>query len=67
MNNERFRINLIVTDLLERFELPQRVIIKRESAIYNGSITRIPKELLNETVVKIRLNSWADAIIIEIE
>lgn len=67
MNNGNFRINLIVTDLLERFVLPQRVIIKRESTIYNGSITRIPKELLNESVIKIRLNSWSDAIIIELE
>lgn len=67
MNNGRFRIDITVRDLLDRFVLPQRVIIKRESTIYNGSITRIPKELLNESVIKIRLNSWSDAIIIELE
>lgn len=67
MNNGKFRTDIIVIDLLERFVLPQRVIIKRESTIYNGSITRIPKELLNESVIKIRLNSWSDAIIIELE
>lgn len=62
-----FRITIFLSDLLERFVLPQRVIIKRESTIYNGSITRIPKELINEKVVKIRLNTWSDAIIIELE
>lgn len=67
MNKGRFRTEILVIDLLDRFVLPQRVIIKRESTIYNGSITRIPKELLNEPVVKIRLNSWSDAIIIELE
>lgn len=67
MNKDRFRKEILVIDLLDRFVLPQRVIIKRESTIYNGSITKIPKELLNEPVIKIRLNSWSDAIIIELE
>lgn len=61
------RIKLLVIDIVERCVLPQDIVIRRDAVIYSGSITRIPKELLNETVIKIRAKSWQETIVLEIE
>ena len=61
------RIKLIVIDIVERCVLPQDIVIRRNTVLYSGSITRIPKELLNETVTKIKAKSWQEAIVLEIE
>ena len=61
------RIKLLVIDIVERCVLPQDIVIRRNTVIYSGSVTRIPKELLNETVLKIRAKSWQETIVLEIE
>lgn len=67
----RYRIKLIVLDLVERCILPQDIRIKRNGyTLYSGSVTRIPKELLNEHVIKICSGQYyicTDYLAIEIE
>lgn len=68
MNNSRFRIDIIVIDLIERMTLPQELRIRRNSQIiYTGSVTRIPKELLNEKVITIYTNDYSGYFYINIE
>lgn len=62
------RIDLIVIDLAERMTLPQDVRIRRNGTIlYTGSVTRIPKELLNEKVISIYTNDYSAYFYIAIE
>ena len=68
MNNSRFRTDIIVIDLIERMTLPQDVRIRRNADIlYSGSLTRIPKELLNEKVITIYTNDYSGYFYIDIE
>lgn len=68
MNNSRFRIELIVLDIVERAKLPQDAIIVRNGlTLYAGSVNRIPKELLNEYVIKIYTTEYNNYLGIEIE
>ena len=63
-----FRINLIVIDIVERMRLPQDIRIRRNGTIiYTGSITRIPKELLNEKVIFIYTTGYSAYVYIGIE
>lgn len=65
---DKFRIDLIVIDLVERCGLPQDIRIKRNGlTLYTGSVIRIPKELLNEHVMKINSIEYYNHLIIEIE
>lgn len=62
------RIELIVIDLVERMTLPQDIRIRKNGSIlYSGSITRIPKELLNEKVIHIYTNDYSGYFYINIE
>ena len=62
------RIDLIVIDLAERMTIPQDVRIRRNGTIlYTGSVTRIPKELLNEKVIHIYTNDYSGYFYINIE
>lgn len=66
--DERYRIKLIVLDLVERCELPQDIRIKRNGCtLYTGSVKRTPKELLNETVIRIYSTQYYNYLGIEIE
>lgn len=66
--NSKQRIELIVLDLVERIVLPQDVRIKRNGeSLYTGSVTRIPKELLNEKVIAIQTNEYTYYFYIDIE
>ena len=66
--NAKQRIELIVLDLVERIVLPQDVRIKRNGeTLYTGSVTRIPKELLNEKVINIYTNDYSGYFYITIE
>ena len=68
MNNGRFRIDIIVIDLIERMTLPQDLRIRRNSRIlYTGSVTNIPKELLNEKVITIYTSDYSGYFYICIE
>lgn len=51
---DKFRIDLLVLDLVERCELPEDIQIKRnDHTLYTGTVSRVPKELLNEHIIKI--------------
>lgn len=63
-----YRISLIVLDIVERCSLPQDIRVSRDGIIiYSGSVTRIPKELLNEKVLNIHTSAYGDYIYIGIE
>lgn len=64
-----FRIKLIVIDLVERMTEFTYVKIKRDdTTLFLGYYTKIPKELLNETVLKIHPLDCTDVpLLIEIE
>lgn len=66
--NGRYRISLIVLDLVERCGLPQDIRIKRNgNTLYSGSVIRIPKELLNENVIRINSTEYYNYLVAEIE
>lgn len=69
MNNGKYRIELIVLDLVERMTEYTYVKITRDSiTLFLGYYTKIPKELLNETVLKIHPLDCTDVpLLIEIE
>lgn len=68
MNDGTKRIELIVLDLVERCVLPQDIRIKRDGlTLYTGSVTRTPKELLNERVIRIYSTEYFNYLGIEIE
>jgi hypothetical protein len=69
MNNAKNRIELIVLDLIERMSGYNYVKIVREySTLYLGYYNRIPKELLNEKVIRINTLDCTDVpLLIEIE
>lgn len=65
---DRYRIKLVVLDLVERCKLPQDIRIKRNGCnLYTGSVTRTPKELLNETVIRIYSTEYFNYLGVEIE
>lgn len=67
-NPNKVRRELIVLDLIERMTLPQDIRVRRNGTIvYTGSITRIPKELLNEKVISIYTNDYSGYFYISIE
>ena len=66
--NDRFRIELLVIDIIERMILPQDIRVRRNGTIiYTGSVARIPKELLNEKVTHIYCNDYSSYFYITIE
>lgn len=69
MNNAKYRIELIVLDLVERMTEFTYVKIARDGVtLFLGYYTKIPKELLNETVIKIHPLDCTDVpLLIEIE
>lgn len=55
MDNGKYRIKLLVIDLIERLGVYTYVKIMRgQDKLYYGTYQQVPKELLNETVVRIR-------------
>ena len=66
--NDRFRIELLVIDVIERMILPQDIRARRNGKIlYTGSVARTPKELLNEKVLSIYTNDYSGYFYINIE
>lgn len=66
--NGSTRIEIIVLDIVERLKLPQDIRIKRNGeTLYTGSVTRTPKELLNERVLNLYSTEYFNYIGIEIE
>lgn len=68
MNDGRFRIELLVIDVIERMTLSQDIRVRRNGTIiYTGSVARIPKELINEKVQHIYTNDYSGYFYINIE
>lgn len=69
MNDGKYRIKLLVIDIIERLGVYSYVKIMREQdKLFYGMYQQVPKELLNETVVKIRSLDCTDVpLLIEIE
>jgi len=69
MNEGKYRIKLLVFDLVERMTEYTYVKIKRDdTTLFLGYYTKVPKELLNETVLKIHpLDSTDVPLLIVIE
>ena len=65
----KFRIELIVLDLVERMiEYTYVKIVRDGTTLFLGYYRKIPKELLNETVLKIHPVDCTDVpLLIEIE
>lgn len=65
---DRYRIELLVIDLIERMELPQDIEVRRNRTIvYTGSASKIPKELLNEKVKSIYTYDYIAYFFIDVE
>lgn len=64
-----FRIKLLVIDLIERMTIYTYVkIVRGDTTLFLGYYTKVPKELLNETVLKIHPLDCTDVpLLIEIE
>ncbi len=68
MNDKIKRTKILVLDIVERLDLPCTLyVFQKGKIIYNGSCTRIPDYLLNETVNGIGMNCFNDCLKLYIE